>query len=134
MNQWIGDLLGKPWVRGANGPDAFDCLGLVKFVYKERKGIELPSYGEVNFAKKKEVAKAITHNFSNHWIEVRKPLKLCAVGLSSSRKFIHHIGIFLPDDSGLVLHSHEASGVVVQNLLELRVNGWTNIKYYDYSN
>lgn len=34
-------LLGKPYRSGAKGPDAFDCSGLVHYVYK-KAGIEVP--------------------------------------------------------------------------------------------
>ena len=34
-------LIGRPYVWGAEGPDAFDCSGLMQFVHKEI-GIELP--------------------------------------------------------------------------------------------
>lgn len=34
-------LIGRPYVWGAEGPDSFDCSGLVQYVYQEF-GIELP--------------------------------------------------------------------------------------------
>ncbi|MHC5249209.1 C40 family peptidase [Enterococcus sp. LJL90] len=34
--------LGKPYVSGAQGPNSFDCGGLVKYVYKQAVNIELP--------------------------------------------------------------------------------------------
>ena len=34
-------LIGRPYVWGAEGPDAFDCSGLTQYVYQEF-GIELP--------------------------------------------------------------------------------------------
>ena len=39
---WTADYLGKPWRNGADGPDAFDCYGLVRAVYRDRYGIEMP--------------------------------------------------------------------------------------------
>jgi hypothetical protein len=35
------DLIGKPYVWGAEGPRAFDCSGLTQYVYRE-VGIDLP--------------------------------------------------------------------------------------------
>lgn len=37
------DLIGKPWLRGARGPEAYDCLGLVLEVAR-RLGRPLPAY------------------------------------------------------------------------------------------
>lgn len=34
--------LGKPYIMGATGPNAFDCSGLVQFVFKNAVGINLP--------------------------------------------------------------------------------------------
>jgi cell wall-associated NlpC family hydrolase len=34
-------LIGRPYVWGAEGPDAFDCSGLTQYVYQEF-GVELP--------------------------------------------------------------------------------------------
>ena len=39
---WTADYLGKPWRNGADGPDAFDCYGLVRAVYRDRCGVEMP--------------------------------------------------------------------------------------------
>lgn len=46
MTHWALALLGKPWRAGANGPDAFDCWGLVRYVFAEQKGIHFPEVNE----------------------------------------------------------------------------------------
>jgi hypothetical protein len=38
---FAASLIGRPYVWGAEGPDAFDCSGLTQYVY-EKFGIELP--------------------------------------------------------------------------------------------
>ncbi|MGH3116830.1 MAG: C40 family peptidase [Vicinamibacterales bacterium] len=38
---FAASLIGRPYVWGAEGPDAFDCSGLTQYVYREF-GIELP--------------------------------------------------------------------------------------------
>lgn len=42
MKHWAFDLIGKPWALGQEGPDAFDCWGLVRHVQKQQRGIEMP--------------------------------------------------------------------------------------------
>ncbi len=39
---WAAALIGLPWAPGAQGPDAFDCRGLVRYVVRSRLGVELP--------------------------------------------------------------------------------------------
>ena len=43
------DLVGTPYRYGGNGPDAFDCSGLVRFVYAEL-GVALPRTSDEQFA------------------------------------------------------------------------------------
>ena len=38
------NYVGKPFVDGARGPDAYDCWGLVAAIYLEEYGITLPEY------------------------------------------------------------------------------------------
>lgn len=44
MKHWAADLIGKPYQAGATGPDAFDCLGLVRHYFRARHRLELPDY------------------------------------------------------------------------------------------
>lgn len=39
---WSARYVGLPWVPGADGPDAFDCWGLVREVQRTQYGRELP--------------------------------------------------------------------------------------------
>ena len=44
MKHWAYPLIGKPYKLGAAGPDEFDCIGLVRYYFKERHGLDLPDY------------------------------------------------------------------------------------------
>lgn len=39
---YINSVVGKPWVNRAEGPDSFDCWGIVIDSYRKVDGIELP--------------------------------------------------------------------------------------------
>jgi cell wall-associated NlpC family hydrolase len=39
---WSAGLVGAPWRQGAEGPDAFDCWGLVLWVQRRHFGREMP--------------------------------------------------------------------------------------------
>lgn len=39
---WSSAYVGKPWELGAEGPDAFDCWGLARWIQRVQYGRELP--------------------------------------------------------------------------------------------
>ena len=39
---WTDDWIGIPYVQRAQGPNAYDCIGLFRAVSKARRGIEIP--------------------------------------------------------------------------------------------
>lgn len=47
----LEDQIGKPYVWGADGPDSFDCSGLVRYIYKTALGKDIPrvSYDQSKF-------------------------------------------------------------------------------------
>lgn len=73
-------LVGTPYRYGGNGPDAFDCSGLVRYVFAEL-GLPLPRTSEAQFAAAEPVA----------------PDALKAGDLVFFRIPQAHIGIFLGD-------------------------------------
>lgn len=42
-SHWSSAFVGRPWALGAEGPDAFDCWGLVREVQRAVFGRELPA-------------------------------------------------------------------------------------------
>jgi cell wall-associated NlpC family hydrolase len=44
MKHWAAGLVGKPYRAGCAGPDEFDCVGLVRYYFRARHGLELPDY------------------------------------------------------------------------------------------
>jgi hypothetical protein len=39
---WAAAYIGKPWALGAEGPDAYDCWGLIAHVQRHRYGRDVP--------------------------------------------------------------------------------------------
>jgi cell wall-associated NlpC family hydrolase len=72
--------LGDPYVAGHSGPNAFDCSGFTRFVYKSVTGKELPHYSRAQY----RVAKRI-------------PLKQAKPGdlVFFFRNGAEHVGIYL---------------------------------------
>ena len=45
---YVNDNVGKPWVNRAEGPDTFDCWGVVIDSFRKIDGIELPQINGYN--------------------------------------------------------------------------------------
>lgn len=132
MSHWSTPLLSLPWEAGGRGPTTYDCWGLLVKVYRERLSIELPEYNTIDPTNLGVCSREISLQASSMWTQIEKPVPLCAVGLSRSIKFLHHVGIYIPEDSGLILHCHEESGVIIQSEQELRHQGWRRIEFYGH--
>lgn len=44
MRDWVASVVGKPYLAGASGPEAYDCLGLVRAYFRDVHGKQLPDY------------------------------------------------------------------------------------------
>lgn len=104
MNQ-----IGKPYVLGAEGPDSFDCSGLIRYVYKS-KGITLPRTAEeqsnVGVAIKKEELQKGDLIFSS----------------TDGSGNVTHVGIYIGD--GYMIHSPKPGDKV--NKTSINLDYWKN--------
>lgn len=123
-------LLGKPWKPNARGPEAFDCWGLVWWVYREVAGIELPKFVGIDAKDTYRVAKQM-HESSvmPPWYQVEHPQHLDVVGMSSNR-IIHHVGLYLQADRGLIFHVAAGGSVIAQSAPHLFATGTQTIRFY----
>lgn len=128
MEHWAMTYMGKPWVKGASGPDSFDCWGLVRYVQRQHYGISL-EHVPVDFSSHAAILRTfIMTKEHDNWRPVDRPEDGDIVEMGSSRH-PHHIGVWLDVDSGGVLHCVEGAGVGFQRKASLRVFGWSKITY-----
>lgn len=123
------DLIGRPWKSGADGPKQFDCWGLLRHAYRERRGILLPMFPGIEETGPREVIREIEAATESRWSEIAKPEHFCAVGISAGRR-ITHVGLWLDVDEGGVLHSAQQCGVVFQTRASLRASGMQNLSFF----
>lgn len=118
---WSTRYLGRPWVSGASGPEAYDCWGLVRRVYAEICGRALAEAGLVaeDGPRARAVAFAI-HPQRVLFTPVDAPSPLDVV-LMGRRGAAFHVGLAIED--GLVLHAHENGGVRADDRLQLAALG-----------
>ena len=134
MNCWTESVLGKPWVRGARGPDKFDCYGLIWWVRKCFFNQNIPRLEWLHFKN----LSGLTDIFKEHvsgWDKIETPVEGCAVALSRFPKFgIHHCGVWTDADEGLIIHAEDFNNVRAQSIQDLRLYGWKIIDFYEYNN
>ena len=130
MTHWVEtDYLGRPWVSGSSGPDAYDCYGLVRAVYRDRLNIDIPPLC-VNALNSLSVARAMRDYDYSDWLEIAAPEHEFDVVEMSQAERPHHVGIYLFADRGGVLTSLEGIGVVYQSLRSLASHGWNIVQCY----
>lgn len=109
--QIVDDLIGVPFADGGRGPDAFDCWGLCREVYR-RFGLELPDYALCCYD---------AEGFLRHFAEQR-PLwqrhelpnvpTPAVVAIRFNAPSVNHVGVHIGE--GKFLHTREKTGVVIE--------------------
>lgn len=125
---WTFDYLGKPWRNGADGPDAFDCYGLVRAVYRDRYGINMP----VISTDATSIAECL-HAFRDYsdydkWERIEDDPNEGDVLQMGCARHPHHVGIYI--EPNRVLHCVSGSGVILQPFNSLPFAGWRVLDVY----
>ena len=112
QNDFIGKVLGIPWVNRASSFDACDCWGLVLLYYKEVLNINLPTVK--GFTEKEDFLHCYESGVKQ-WEEVKAPIEQGLAFTSYKGGKPTHVGVCI--GKGLALHSRdERSGVQVHSL------------------
>lgn len=122
-------LIGKPWASGACGPDAFNCWGLVRHVLKARRGLDLIPYNDVTESNLALVMRTATREAAARWEKIVEPVHFCVVAMSRGIH-VEHVGLWIDEAGGGVLHSYESAGVVFQTTTSIRNTGFQNFTFY----
>lgn len=124
MKHWAYHLIGKPYQAGASGPDSFDCIGLVRYYFKLRHGLDLPDYQVGN-----DTADLLRFTRATGWRRAgadRQDEDLVTMTGLAGR----HIGVTVATDEGLgLLHAigNNRLGQVVWQPFETLV-GYRNLE------
>ena len=129
--------LGTPWKAGIKQIGVgFDCWTLLVDIYDKYKGIKLPLYPQVSREWVIKFKNAIEDGISepdSKWKQLDKPKHLDVVAMSKSIHFIHHVGVYLDIDGGMVIHAVRGSTVACEPLTKIKQQ-FVNIKFYEYDN
>ena len=102
------DLLAKPFVLGARGPNAYDCWGICLEVGR-RAGIEYPEVLTPEIAEAQD--EIIRGTIDSFFQKIEKPEPYCIVTFSFCYPFVDHCGIVLADTNYFlhILYQHRVA-------------------------
>lgn len=116
------DLLGLPFVRGARGPEGYDCYGLVKEMYR-RAGQDLPDFTAPGTL---ENVADVIEDQTHRWKKVA-PRTIGSLVTIRVEGLLAHVGYVIERDR--FIHAVDPIGVTTERI----TNGSFNIiGYYDY--
>ncbi len=131
---WSVNYLGRPFQSGADGPDAYDCWGLVRAVLRDRAGIEVPKAPVSDATNAREVAREFARSqLYADWREIDTPERELDVTLMAEGRYPVHVGLWIPVGRGRVLHAVEAGGVVCVDLTSLSMAGYRVLGWYRHA-
>lgn len=128
----LDKLIGRPYIPGGQGPDSFDCWGLVRYFYREMYGVTLYDFSHIHARDLKSASAEIDKVTNSHlWTPLEKPEPGCIVAMSRSR-VLHHVGVWVDIDGGLCLHALDGAAVVAQTVQRLRQERFSKILFFKY--
>lgn len=127
---WATKYIGIPYVQGGRDSTGLDCWGLVRLVYKEVFGMDLPLYPGITAKGLLYITSTIEEEAKEgEWDEVAFPFEGSAVAMSQ-RKAIHHVGVFTTSDGGKIIHCQDGQSVIADTPRRLAQKGFKVVRYY----
>ena len=95
-------LIGRPYVWGAEGPNAFDCSGLTQYVYQEF-GIDLPR-------------RAVDQSKFGDQVSRLQPGDLLFFSTDTRQSLVTHVGLY--EGNGMMIQASKRHGRVRRDSVE----------------
>lgn len=126
----FAQYIGTPWVAGAQGPDAFDCMAFFRHVQAQHFGIQVPAIIAPDYDDGAGlVALFAGHPERSRWPSAAKASHGCAVFIRNPL----HIGVWLNIDGGGVLHCVRGAGVIFTADAAWAVSGFGRREYFRFA-
>lgn len=135
MSHWALPLIGKRWEAGADGPDTFDCWGLVRYVQRQQRGLILPPLNIGQIQTDEQVKGLYDLVRRSQWFDQPPgaPEREFDIVLTRSREG-PHVGVVIEVDRQLrVLHAignPEKPGTVIHSEMSALREHWGRVKLW----
>ena len=120
---WLNRYVGLPFASRGRTVEGVDCWGLVRLIYAQELGTELPSYGEISAHDLVRVSREISEGKDGEiWGDVGKgDLKAFDVVVMRYHglRRIGHVGVAV--NASTLIHVEEASAAVVVPLAHFTI-------------
>lgn len=137
--QFLKSLIGKPYAFGANGPDEFDCYGLVVYLHKHCCGADLPEIDRTGIEETTEaISRAVARNLLRHpdrerWAQLPEGAEgdgdLVVMGNVDGRNYHIGLALFLGRQF-VIVHAEYPSGVTYDDRFSLEAKGYNQIHFF----
>ncbi len=126
----VNALIGTPYDLGGRKPGTLDCYGAARVLQRELFGREMPDFAMPGEAGRSAIAAAIAaHPERLRWVEVGMPVDGALVTMARNTVG-YHIGTWLAEDGGIIVHAIEDCGVVADTLPSLEAIGWRKFRFH----
>lgn len=89
----LAPYIGKPWARGADGPDAFDCWGLVTAAARDVFGLHFPNLPHSAHAPADVARMAAGYLASGEWLETPHAHAGAVLALCGYEGRVRHVAL-----------------------------------------
>jgi cell wall-associated NlpC family hydrolase len=126
---WAEDYIGRPWEAGATGPAAFDCMSFAAEIQRRHFGVEMPMITIPDYNDRRALVGLLnSHAERQRWVLVGSPEPGDLVVIRSPL----HLGIWLADDGGGVLHCVRGCGVIFTRDAHWHLSGLGRRQYFRF--
>lgn len=126
----VNALMGTPYDLGGRTAGTLDCYGAARVLQRELFDRDMPDFAMPGEAGRSAIAAAIAaHPERLRWIEVEAPVDGALVTMARNQAG-YHLGTWLADDGGIIVHAIEDCGVVADTLPGLEAVGWRKFRFH----
>lgn len=126
----INALIGTPYRLGAQGPDELDCYSCARLVQARLYARSMPDFAMPAEAGRMAIAAAISiHPERDRWKEIAGPVDGALVTMARNHSG-YHIGTWIEEDGGIIVHAIEECGVVADTISTLEAVGWRKFRFH----